>query len=352
MAKQVLLLVGTQRGIFLLTSTEERSHWQVRGPLGHAGWSYLHLCYDHSANRIFASGLNAWYGAAVWRSADGGESWQVSSEGITYGDQAPAVRKVWHLTPWNGGVLAGADPAGLFYSADGGSNWAELAGLRNHPAYANWTGGSGGLMVHSIVLHPTDTQQFWIASAGGGVLHTADGGQSWAERNPIAPDGHPRLRPQKLLAAAGHPDWLYQQNHEGVFFSSNGGQTWSDRTGDLPTRFGFPLALHPKDPETLYVIPHLNEKGTRHIWGGQIAVWRSQNGGQSWQMMQQGLPQGQAYVKVLRDAMATDSLSPAGVYFGTSSGHLFASADEGESWTLIAAHLPEIQSVSAIVLDD
>lgn len=351
MAKQVLLLVGTQRGIFLVSSNEERRSWQVRGPLGNAGWSYLHLCYDQPANRIFASGVNAWYGPAVWRSADGGESWQVSSEGITYGDQAAAIRKVWHLTPWNGGILAGVDPAGLFYSADGGTNWAEVAGLRNHPSYAAWQGGSAGLMIHSIVLHPSDPQQVWVASAGGGVLHSGNGGRTWAERNTLTPDGRPRLRPQKLLRAPGQPEWLYQQNHEGVFFSPDGGRTWADRTADLPTPFGFPLALHPTDPQTLYAIPHLNESGVRHIWGGAIAVWRSRNGGESWERLDRGLPQGQAFVKVLRDGMATDTLSPGGVYFGTSSGHLFGSFDEGESWITIAAHLPEIQSVSAVVLD-
>lgn len=346
----VMLMVGTRRGVFLLISDSSREQWSLRGPLGHAGWSYHHLCWEAATQSLYAAGNNAWYGPAVWASRDLGATWSISSEGITYGDQGPAVRQIWHLRSVGGSLLAGVDPAGLFKSDDGGQTWSELPGLRQHPDYPKWTGGSGGLCLHTILSHRTDPDRLQIAIAGGGVLATVDGGGSWEVRNPIDNAGQSLLRPQKIAAGAGHPNWLYQQNHLGVFRSQDEGRTWQNVTAGLPVVFGFPLAVHPSDPQTLYVIPHVNQNGARYMPEGRMAVWRSQSGGDAWERLDRGLPGQTSYAKVLREGLATDPLIPAGVYFGTSSGHLFASSDEGKNWTTIAAHLPEINSVATALI--
>lgn len=353
MSPRVLLLVGTRRGAFMLESDADRSSWQLRGPLGNAGWSYHHLAYDHSTGALYAAGHNNWYGTAVWRSPDLGATWDLSSEGMRYGDDGPGMRQIWHLAPLGGRLLAGVDPAGLFRSDDGGANWVEHgAPLRSHPSFPEWRPGKGGLAVHSILPHPADPRQLWVAVSGGGVLHTADGGASWTPRNPTPAGGHSPLRAQKLAMAPGGPDRLYLQHHSGVFRSEDGGLAWADVSAGLPTPFGFTVAAHPHDPDTVYVIPIDNERGTRFMPGGQAAVWRSRSGGVRWERLSAGLPEQAIYVSVLRAGLAADCLSPAGIYFGTTGGQLYGSRDEGESWTTLAAHLPEIYSVTAVVITE
>lgn len=354
MSLRVLVLVGTKRGAFILQSDSHRREWSMRGPLANVGWSFCHLSYDPRNDFLYAAGSNAWFGSAVWRSPDLGATWDLSSEGITYGDDGPRVRQVWNVTPAHGAVYAGLDPAGLFRSADG-ARWAELPALRSDPSYAQWRGGSGGLCLHSIVPDPADPDQMWVATAGGGVMYTADGGRSWAPRNPTVRDEsgapQPGYRVQKLVMAPGNPAILYQQNHRGVFRTGDGGRTWTDITAGLPSPFGFCIAVHPHDPDTLWVIPLRNDGDGRYMPDRLMAVWRSSDRGESWVRLSAGLPGEQTFVKVLREGLATDSLDPAGVYFGTSGGHLFGSSDGGDTWTTLAAHLPAIQSVRAIVLD-
>lgn len=352
MSLRVWLLVGTQRGFFLLESDADRSAWQVHGPLGHAGWSYGYARFDERTGVIYAAGHNAWFGPAVWRSPDLGKSWSLSSEGLTFGDQAPGIRQVWNITPGHGRLYAGVDPAGLFQSEDGGQNWTEAgARLLDQPAAGEWLPGKGGLPVHSILPHPTDPQQIWVATAGGGILHTADGGATWSPRNATDAAGRPLYRVQKLAAAPGQPKLLYQQNHQGVFRSDDGGLTWTDITANLPSRFGFCLAVGPHDPQTLYTIPMRNEQGMRTMAEGRLAVWRSRDGGQSWTRLQRGLPDGVVFTNVLRHGLATDRLRQAGVYFGTSSGHVYGSTDGGETWFTLAANLPEIRSIATAVTE-
>jgi photosystem II stability/assembly factor-like uncharacterized protein len=352
MGKRVLLLVGTKRGLFLLTSDPARRAWQIEGPLANSGWAFGHACYDPDSGTLFAAGQNAWFGAAVWRSPDLGRTWTLSSEGLTYGDEGPAIRSIWQLKPARGKLYAGVDPAGLFVSADGGQNWSPVSRpLSELPQASAWQPGKGGLPVHSIVPDPAGPGRWWIGLAGGGVLYTGDGGDTWEARNPSLPGAAP-FRSQKLLAAPGGSGLLYQQHHAGVFRSADGGRTWLDITAGLPTRFGFGLALHPRDPDSLYTVPITNANGSRHFPDGRIAVWRSRNGGQSWIRLTGGLPETPAFVSVLREGLATDSLEPAGVYFGTTGGHLLASNDEGETWTSPAPHLPEILSVTAAVLEE
>jgi len=348
--QSVMVMVGTKRGVFLLTSDIDRKRWALRGPLGSAGWSYHHICWDPRTQSLYAAGNNAWYGPAVWASRDRGVSWTLSSEGITYGDPGPAIRQIWHLHAVGSSLLAGVDPAGLFKSDDDGQTWTELPGLRRHADYDTWTGGSGGLCLHTILSHPTDPNRLQVAIAGGGVLATDDGGQTWQARNPINAAGQSLLRPQKVAAGAGDPQLLYQQNHLGIFRSQDEGRSWLDITAGLPVVFGFPLAAHPTDPRTVFVMPHVNRNGTRHMPDRRMAVWRTRSGGKTWERLDHGLPTGDSYAKVLREGLSTDPLEPAGVYFGTSTGHLFASTDEGETWKAIATHLPEIYSVTSVLI--
>lgn len=346
----VLLLLGTQRGVFTLQSDEERRIWSLRRTVADPGWSYGYVTYDSGAGVLYAAGHSAWYGAAVWRSPDLGATWSLSSEGITFGDDGPAVRRIWNITPVVGALYAGVDPAGLFRSDDGGANWYEVGTpLRTLPQFATWQPGKGGLPIHSIVPHPDDPQQLWVALAGGGVLYTADGGQTWSPRNPVLPNGTEAMRCQKLVAVPGEPGHLAQQNHQGFFRSTDGGRSWRNVTAGLPTPFGFPAAVHGGAPPTLFAIPHHNQNGVRYIHGAAIAVWRSRDGGESWDRVSAGLPDQTAYASVLRDGMSTDSLGRPGVYFGTSSGSVYGSIDGGDTWFTIAGGLPEVLSVHTAV---
>jgi photosystem II stability/assembly factor-like uncharacterized protein len=345
-SNRVLLLAGTQRGVFLLQSDANRQAWQLTRTTADPGWSYGHVSYDPESGTIYAGGHSAWYGPAVWRSPDLGQTWRLSGEGISYGDDGPSVQRIWYITAAHGALYAGVDPAGLFRSDDGGETWHEFGTpIRTLPEYANWRRGKGGIPIHSILIHPDDSRQLWVAIAGGGVLYTADGAQTWSPRNPVLPGVGPALHAQRLVALPGNPDHIIQQNHQGVFFSEDAGLTWHNATGDLPTPFGFPIAVH---PGAMFAIPHHNQAGVRYIHGARIAVWRSDHQGRSWTPQSHGLPDGTAYTSVLRDAMTTDPLKQPGIYFGTTSGTIYGSSDGGESWSTLAESLPEILSVKAV----
>ncbi|MDB4895849.1 MAG: uncharacterized protein JWN15_2111 [Firmicutes bacterium] len=354
---EVLLLAGTEQGVFLLQSGADRQAWQLTRTTADPSWSYGHVSYDRRSGTIYAGGHSASHGPAVWRSADLGQTWRLSSKGITYGDDGPGVQRIWYITAAHGAHYAGVDPAGLFRSDDGGETWCEAGTpIRSLPEYATWRRGKGGIPVHSILIHPDDPQQIWVAIAGGGVLYSADGGQAWSARNPLLPGGGdpgpggsgPALHAQRLVAVPGKPEHLVQQNHQGVYHSEDAGLTWHDATGDLPTPFGFPVAVHPGEPPALFAIPHHNEAGVRYIDGARIAVWRSRDRGLTWTVQSHGLPQETAYTSVLRDAMTTDGLEPPGLYFGTTSGAIFGSVDGGETWSTLAESLPEILSLTAV----
>ncbi len=356
MGSKVLVLLGTKKGGFILESDESRTAWRVRGPLCD-GWSILHMSYDPASGAIYAAGGSEWYGPAVWKSTDLGATWTHSSEGITYGDGGPPIRKLWHVVAAHGAVYAGADPAGLFRSDDGGVTWTHVQGLRQHPTSPDWQPGNGGLCLHTIVPHPRDPARMWVAISAVGTFSTADGGQTWQPRNrgvraDYLPDRYPEVGQcvHKLVMAPSNPALLYQQNHCGVYRSQDGGEHWEEISRGLPSDFGFPIAVHPRDPQTIYVIPLDAERG-RVMPEGKAAVWRSRNGGATWQRQATGLPQERAFLSVLREAMAMDTCEPAGVYFGTSTGQLFASRDEGATWELQADYLPPIWSVETAVLE-
>jgi photosystem II stability/assembly factor-like uncharacterized protein len=357
MAQKVMLLLGTRKGAFILESDADRADWQVRGPLCEM-WPIHRVSYDHERAMVLAGGGSPWYGAAVWSSPDLGETWAHSSEGLTYGEDGPKVASVWSVQPVDGSLYAGVEPAGLFRSDDGGSTWSHVAGLREHPSTPEWQPGAGGLILHSVVAHPTDRDRMWVGISAVGTFETTDGGATWETRNHgVRADFVPGPAPEfgqcvhKLGLHPDRPEVLFQQNHCGVYRSDDGGSQWTEITAGLPSQFGFPLAIHPHDPHTVYVIPLNGDDKGRYMPDGHAAVWRSRDDGGTWTRLDSGLPQRDAYVGVLRDAMGMDRLDPAGIYFGTSTGQLFASSDEGGSWRLIADYLPAIWSIEAVVLD-
>jgi photosystem II stability/assembly factor-like uncharacterized protein len=357
MAKTVRILLGTKKGAFILEGDAGRREWELRGPYCEC-WPINHVVADPASGTIYAGGGDAWFGPAVWKSEDLGASWSHSSDGLAYGEGEEPIKAVWSLAPAKGSLYAGVEPAGLFRSDDGGRSWRHVAGLREHPTRPHWQPGGGGLILHSIVPHPSDERQVWVAISSAGVFHTANGGDNWEPRNrgtraDFLPDDqkYPEFGQcvHCLVMAPGRPERLYQQNHCGMYRSEDGGRQWESIEEGLPSSFGFPAAPHPRDPATLYLVPLNGDIAGRYVPQGQAAVWRTRDGGGSWQDLREGLPQENVFFGVLRQAMATDRLEPAGVYFGTNTGSLYASADEGESWRCIARHLPPIYSVETLV---
>ena len=354
------LLVGTKKGAFILESDAARRDWSVRGPLCE-GWPIHDLIVEPGSGAILAAGGSPWFGPAVWRSEDLGETWTHSSAGMTYGDDGPPIKTVWSLaaTP-DGALLAGVEPAGLFRSTDHGATWTHVEGLTNHPTRPTWQPGAGGLILHTVIPHPTDPARTWIGISAVGVFETRDGGTSWEPRNVgvragFMPDPHPITGQcvHKFVMAAGEPETLYQQNHCGVYRSDDGGAAWTELTDNgLPSEFAFPMVAHPRDPDTVWVIPLNGADQGRFVPDGKPAVWRTHDRGASWIRADEGLPPRDAFLTVLREAMARDTLDPVGVTFGTETGQLWQSADEGQSWRQITDGLPEIWAVEAVVLGD
>ena len=359
MAGKVLVLIGTKKGAFIAESADGRASWSLRGPYC-ATWPMNHIMADPETNTIYGAGGDEWFGPAVWKSEDLGETWTHSSAGLAYGEGAEPIKAAWSLAKRNGTMYAGVQPAGLFRSDDDGATWSHIEGLTNHPTRPEWSPGAGGLILHSMVLHPEDEKQIWVAVSAAGVFYTADGGKSWEPRNrgtraDFFPEGqnYPEWGQcvHHLLRASGETDLLYQQNHCGMYRSEDGGRNWTSIEAGLPSSFGFPAAAHPRDASTLFLLPLNGDQAGRYVPDGKAAVWRTRDRGETWQDLRNGLPQDNAFFGVLRQAMATDRLDPAGVYFGTNGGALFASADEGDEWRLIAEHLPPIYSVETMLVD-
>ena len=360
MATQVLVLVGTRKGAFIFASDADRADWQLHGPFCES-WPINHCAADPATGTIYAAGGNEWFGPAVWKSTDRGATWTHSSTGLAYGEGEEPIKSVWSVTASGDRLYAGVQPAGLFRSDDAGESWQHVAGLREHPSRPRWNPGAGGLILHSLVPHPRDPERMWVAISAAGVFGTEDGGATWEPRNQgtradfFPPDQrYPEFGQcvHCLVMAPGEPDRLYQQNHCGMYRSDDGGRAWQSIEAGLPTSFGFPAAAHPRDRSTLFLVPLNGAIEGRYVPGGEAAVWRTRDGGDTWQSLRDGLPQRNAFFGVLRQAMATDQLDPAGVYFGTGTGSLFASADEGDRWTCIAQHLPTISSVETLVIEE
>ena len=356
MGDRVMLLVGTVKGGFIVEGDRGSDKWEVRGPLCE-GWPIHDINWDPSTQCIYAAGGSTWYGPAVFRSDDRGESWTHSSQGLTYGDEGPSLKTIWNVTPSSAGLFAGVEPAGLFKSTDRGETWTHVEALRQHPSTPEWQPGNGGLILHSIVVDPANTQRLWVGISSVGTFHSPDGGKTWETQNRgvragFQPDEFPEFGQcvHKLVMASGESDLLLQQNHCGVYRSRDGGGQWEEITGSLPSEFGFPMVGHPRDPATAWVIPLNGADKGRFMPDGSAAVWRTRDTGDSWSRLSKGLPQSNAYLGVLREAMAVDPGEPAGVYFGTSTGQLYGSADEGDSWRLVTDFLPPVWSVEAVSL--
>src|SRR5699024_3502308 len=369
---RVRVLVGTRKGAFVLSADGARESWQVHGPY-FAGWEIYHLAASPAApNRLFASQSLGWYGQQIQRSDDGGDTWQPMDNTFRYAASGPNTHqwydgtqvpweftRVWHLEPSTHDpdtVYAGVQDAALFRSTDGGRSWQELAGLRGHESGPQWQPGAGGLCLHTIILDPRETGRIHTAISAAGVFRSTDTGQTWQPANtglvsegipaPAAEVGH---CVHSLAMHPQRPDTLYMQKHWDVMRSDDSGPSWYEISGDLPTDFGFPIVVHAHEPETVYVVPMTSDE-QQFPPEGRLCVYRSRRGGQEWEPLTKGLPQQHCYVNVLRDAMAVDSLDECGVYFGTTGGQVYVSADAGDSWEPIVRDLPAVLAVEAQTL--
>jgi len=356
---RIVVIVGTRKGCFLLESDEARQDWELRGPFCE-GWPIYHAVHDPDSGTVYAAAASEWHGAAVWRSSDLGASWQHSSEGLNYGDGGELkLSKVSGLAAAHGRLLAGGEAAGVFESRDGGETFSLLSTLDGLPGRDEWNIASnqppGHLGMPGLLAHPDDANRFYVVVQGFGIFETTDDGASFTPRNEGLRAEWPRPHPEvgfcvHKLVMAPDRERLYQQNHCGMHRSDDAGRSWTEITEGLPADFGFAAAAHPHDRDAFYVIP-LDPGHARCMPDGAAAVWRTRDAGSSWQRLDRGLPQRGAFLGVLREGMAIDDLDTPGLYFGTSTGQVFASADEGDTWNEIASYLPGIASVEVAVLD-
>jgi hypothetical protein len=367
----VRVLVGTRKGAFVITSDGKRQNWDVSGP-HFGGWEIYHLKGSPiDPDRIWAAQSTGWFGQLIQRSEDGGRTWeavgnQFSYEGVAgthqWYDGTPhpwEFARVWHLEPSLTDpetIYAGVEDAALFRSVDGGRQWQELPGLRGHASGPSWQPGAGGMCLHTILLHPTDPARMFVAISAAGAFRTDDGGTTWRPVNrglrsegipdPDAEVGHCVHR---IAMHPSRPDVLFMQKHWDVMRSDDGGDSWREVSGNLPSDFGFPIAVHAHEPDTIYVVP-IKSDSEHYPPDGRLRVYRSRTGGDEWQPLTAGLPQNDCYVNVLRDAMDVDRLDPCGVYFGTTGGQVYATADAGDGWAPIVRDLPSVLSVEVQTL--
>jgi len=389
----VRVLVGTAKGAFILSADGQRKDWKVEGPY-FSGWEIYHMKGSPiHPDRIYASQSTSWFGQVIQRSDDGGKTWQVpGGEKVPEGDEPSPTKsnlfvydtspdtgheltthqwydgsqhpwqfkRVWHLEPSPTDldlVFAGVEDAALFKSTDGATTWQELSGLRGHVSGPSWQPGAGGMCLHTILLDSRNPQRMYIAISAAGAFRTDDGGLSWKPinkglhseyiPNPTAEVGHCVHR---LALHPSQPEVLFMQKHWDVMRSDNAGEQWHEISGNLPSDFGFVIEVHAHEPETVYVIP-IKSDAEHFPPEGKLRVYRSR-AGKEWEALTEGLPQQHCYVNVLRDAMAVDSLDPCGIYFGTTGGQVYVSADEGDHWQAIVRDLPKVLSVEVQTLVD
>ncbi len=367
----VRVLVGTHKGAFVLESDGKRKEWKVEGP-HFGGLEIYHIKGSTAdPNRIYASQATDWFGQVVHRSDDGGKSWQTMGNEFKY-DGEPGkhlwydgtphpweFKRVWHFEPSLADpdiVYAGVEDAALFRSADGGATWQELPGLRGHSSGAQWAPGAGGMCLHTILLDPNSNGRMFVAISAAGVFRSDDAGKTWKPTNrglksdfmpdPTAEVGHCVHR---IAMHPSRPRTLFMQKHWDVMRSDDGGESWQEVSGNLPSDFGFVIDVHAHEPETVYVIP-IKSDSEHYPPEGKLRVYRSRTGGNEWQALTKGLPQSDCYVNVLRDAMDIDALDPCGVYFGTTGGQVYASPDGGDNWASIVRDLPAVLSVEVQTL--
>ncbi|MBK6422918.1 MAG: exo-alpha-sialidase [Gemmatimonadetes bacterium] len=367
----VRLLVGTRKGAFILTADGTRQRWSVAGP-HFGGWELYHLKASPARpDRMYASQSSGWFGQQIQRSDDGGTTWEPVGNEFAYqgtpgthqwydGTQHPwEFKRVWHLEPSltdPDTVYAGVEDAAFFRSTDGGRSWQELPGLRDAKGHL-WQPGAGGMGLHTIVQHPTNRQRLFIAISAAGAFRTDDGGVSW---RPITKGLDSKYPLPDATAEVGHcvhrialnparPDVLFMQKHWDVLRSDDAGESWREISGNLPSDFGFPIVVHPHQPDTVYVVP-IKSDSEHYPPEGKLRVYRSRVGGNEWEPLTRGLPQQDCYVNILRGAMSVDTLDAGGIYFGTTGGQVYGSFDGGDSWTAIVRDLPAVLSVEAQTL--
>jgi photosystem II stability/assembly factor-like uncharacterized protein len=367
----VRILVGTRKGAFILESDGARKQWDISGPY-FAGWEIYHIKGSPvEPDRIYVSQSSSWFGQQIQRSSDGGKSWEPVGNNFAYegvpgthqwydGTPHPwEFKRVWHLEPSltdHGTVYAGVEDAALFHTTNGGKSWQELSGLRGHGSGPHWQPGAGGMCLHTILLDPADAKRMFIAISAAGAFRTDNGGETWRPINkglkseyipdPTADVGHCVHR---LAMHPSRPNVLFMQKHWDVMRSNDAGGSWHEVSGNLPTDFGFVIDVHAHEPDTIYVVP-IKSDSEHFPPDGQLRVWRSRTGGNEWEPLSKGLPQSNCYVNVLRDAMAVDTLDSCGIYFGTTGGQVYASADGGDTWSAIVRDLPPVLSVEAQTL--
>ncbi|HLX21212.1 MAG TPA: hypothetical protein VKR23_13770 [Gaiellaceae bacterium] len=355
---KTLVIVGTRKGCFLLESDADRRKWAVRGPFCE-GWPVYHAVYDAGGGTIYAAAASEWHGTAVWRSSDLGETWALSSEGIAYDESAGRkISKASSLAARNGRVLVGVEAPGIFESTDGGETFSLLTTLAGQPGSEGWDKPEnqppGHLGISSLTFDAKNDSRFWAIVQGVGAFETTDDGATWTPRNRGLRADWPREDEEVGFCVhrlvRSDDTRLYQQNHVGMHRSDDDGHTWTEITEGLPTEFGFAAAAHPHDRDTFYVVP-LDPGHGRTMPDGCATVWQTRDAGSSWRALRKGLPQEDAHIGVLRSAMTIDAYDTPGLYFGTSTGQLFASNDEGESWSEIASYLPPISSVEVAIVD-
>lgn len=359
----VVVLVGTAKGLFSLTGTTERDTWTVTGPWFPGEEIYAAaLDCRNGRTRLLVGATSSHWGPSAYRSDDLAVTWQEPEpETLAFpADTDAAVVRVWQLQPATDAqpdvVYAGVEPAALFRSDDGGESFRLDEGLWNHEHRPQWMPGGGGLCLHTIVPDPAGGPRLGIAVSSAGFYRTLDG-HTWEAANhgigaPFLPEPTPEFGQcvHKVARHPNAPDTLLVQHHWGVYRSDDFGENWEEvGEGRLPSTFGFPVVSDPHRPGTFYVIP-LTSDGFRCTPDGRMRVYRTTDGGSSWEALEKGLPQEGAWLTVLRDGFAADPLSPTGLYFGTRTGEVFASADGGESWREVARRLPPVLSVKPAVL--
>ena len=362
----VRLLIATRKGLWTLTGDAARRSWKLAGPhfLGHI---VHHAVADPRDGRtILAAARTGHLGPTIFRSGDRGRTWREAAVPPAFAPgSGRSVDHTFWLTPGHasevGTWYAGTSPQGLFRSTDGGATWAGVEGFNGHPQRKAWCGGDqdgtpDGAKLHSILVDPRDPKHLYIGMSSGGIFESVDGGADWRPLNAgvsanFMPEPDPEFGhdPHCVRLHPEQPDRLYHQNHCGIYRLDRPGRRWLDIGAAMPKSvgaIGFPLVLHPHDPDTLWVFP----MDGSDVWprvspGGKPAVYRSTNGGRSWQRQATGLPAAQAWWTVKRQAMTADQKPTVGVYFGTTSGELWASRDEGRTWRCLARHLPHIYAV-------
>jgi hypothetical protein len=386
---KVRVLVGTKKGAFILTGDGKRTTWDVQGPF-FAGWEIYHMKGSPAdPNRIYASQTSGWFGQVIQRSSDGGKTWETPGGGPKFepgqmpqgesnkfvydtkaapltthqwydGTQHPwEFKRVWHLEPSledPDHVYAGVEDAALFHSKNGAASWEELPGLRGHGTGPKWMPGAGGMGAHTILLDKKNKGRMYVAISAAGAFRSDDAGKTWKVitkglrsefmPNPTAEVGHCVHR---IAMHPKKPNTLYMQKHWDVLRTDNAGDEWKEVSGNLPTDFGFVIDVHAHEPETIYVIP-IKSDGEHYPPEGKLRVYRSKTGGNEWEPLTQGLPQANCYVNVLRDAMCVDEMDECGIYFGTTGGQVYCSANSGDSWNAIVHDLPAVLSVEVQTL--